>query len=128
MNLLQGPDANTYEIAAFVAMLESILVGAVVIYANIFSLIALGGPKLAPLLATPLVTASAAGLVICFRHNRSRRPQIAALTILCALVIPGWTLLYTAKLNFVVLALIAPGLLLSLLSIVKIIQLRTAPR
>ena len=127
MNLLQGPDANTYEIAAFVTMLESILVSAVAIYATIFSWLIIGGWSRGVIL-TPFVVVSAIGLVIAFAQRRSRRPQIAALTILCALVIPCCTLLSAAKLDFVVLALIGPGLLLSALSIVKLIQLRHAPR
>jgi hypothetical protein len=129
INLLDGPDANTYEIVVFVAMIESILVSALGLFGTVMVVLAAGTwPTSGREIGVPFALLSAIGLIVAFRQNRTRRPQIAALTLLCALVIPCWALISTATLNLTVVALAAPGVLLSLLSILKLIQLRTSSR
>lgn len=129
INLLDGPDANLYEIAAFVAMMLSILVSAVTLYGIGYAWHAHNGsPGTAIYIATPLLLLSTAGLAIGFARNRARDIKTVTQTLLCAAFLPVWTIFYAPHFNFVVFGLIAPGLLLSVLSTVKLIQLRPALR
>jgi len=131
LDLREGPDANFYEIAVLADMLLAIGVSLVSIYGIYFDWAHHGAALRTPTnFGVALALISSIGLIIGFARNRSSRKRIAAVTLACSLMIPCWTVLSVGigKWNIVLTMLICPGILLAVLSCVKLKQLQEASR
>ena len=128
-DLREGPDADTYEIAVLVDMLLAVSVSLVSIYGIYFDWTHHHATLRTPTgFGIALALLSSIGLIIGFASNRSPRKRVAALTLVCSLVIPAWVVLTVGieRWNAVLTMLVGPGILLAVLSCVKLKQMHFA--